>query len=109
MYEFKYLVDTFLDDILAIGSILLCGLIVCGLIGIKYYLDNRTQQKRLWLKKYGEHTDGTVISMYEKQSTVRVRIFRTQYNAQGIGTMMMGSSIPGNLYKIKRIFIISEI
>lgn len=66
MYEFKYLVDTFLDDILAIGSILLCGLIVCGLIGIKYYLDNRTQQKRLWLKKYGEHTDGTVISMYEE-------------------------------------------
>lgn len=66
MNELKYFVDTFLYDILAVGGVLLCGLIVCGIIGIIYYLDNQTQKKRLWLKDYGEHTDGTVISMYEK-------------------------------------------
>lgn len=64
-------IDQYLGNILAVGSIVLCGLIVCGIVCIPFYLFKKSQRKHLQLRDRGKRARGTVVGLYHK--TIRMR------------------------------------
>lgn len=71
MDNYVSFVDNYLDNILAIGAILFCGIIVCGIICIPYYFFKKSQKKHLLLMNNGKREKATIVAVYQKHKVMR--------------------------------------
>ncbi len=63
--------DLYLDDILAVLSILFCGAVVCAIIAIPFYFFKKKQKLHLWLHQYGHTAQGQVVLLYTRLNRMR--------------------------------------
>ena len=68
---YKNFIDLYLVDILTVLAPLLCGAIVCAIIGIPFFFFQRQRREHLRLEREGHTVGGTVTGLYTRRHRMR--------------------------------------
>lgn len=71
MTEYKNFIDSYLDNILAVGVMIFCGAVVCLIIAIPYFFFRRAANRRKWLVSNGLCAVGTITALYRRTRHMR--------------------------------------